>query len=76
MLRIKTISKHSKATILISASIHDSIDKQNEARVYSRIARRFQLYGQEVDDGCGRNYYADFLYAHQLEITRNLFGKK
>ncbi|ODN02798.1 hypothetical protein Ocin01_03880 [Orchesella cincta] len=50
------------------------VDFDKMARNFSRISYIYSKYAQEVDENCGINYFVDFLFTNELNITRNLFG--
>lgn len=49
------------------------IDVAGESVRYSKLAYLHQQFQQEVETGCGRRYYVDYLFGHQLNLTRIVF---
>ncbi|CAL8112866.1 unnamed protein product [Orchesella dallaii] len=49
------------------------VDEEKMARTFSRIAYLYSENAQEVDENCGENYFVDYLFTHELAVTRDLF---
>ncbi|ODM94559.1 hypothetical protein Ocin01_12124 [Orchesella cincta] len=60
-------------TVLGPALFGSEVDADSEAIRYSKIAYLKRKFAQEVDRGCGSDYYVEHLFEHRLNVTRNLF---